>query len=73
MMNLVYNPAYGDNSNIQNVAVIITGSNATDPSTVQAAINRVHGAGVITLTIGLTSDSYSAYQLASDPKQASSS
>lgn len=70
----VFNTSRGDRPYATNVAVIITDGKATDPTTVQPAIDRLHAANVTTYVIGVTDgiDEQSLKQLASDPKQASS-
>lgn len=69
----VFNASRGDRPDVTNVAVIITDGRATDPTTVQPAIDRLHAANVTTYVVGVTDaiDEQSLKQLASDPKQAS--
>ena len=73
MCNLVFNQSFGDRPNVPNVAVIMTDGNATNPSTVQPAIDRAHGLNITTYAIGVTNaiDEKSLKQLASAPQQAS--
>lgn len=70
MMSLVFNSSFGDRPDVPDVAIIVTSSIATDPSSVQAAIDRVQAAGVTTYAIGITSaiNQTSLAQLASPPK-----
>ena len=69
----VFNTSRGDRPNVKNVAVIITAGIATDSTTVQPAIDRLHAANVTTYVVGVTKaiDEPSMKQLASNPKQAS--
>lgn len=72
MMNLVFSTNFGDRPYVPNVALILTDGRPTDPTTVQAAIDQVHAANVMTYVIGITNliDVATLQQLSSPPHKA---